>query len=151
MSFDSFLPVVAFFEGKTLIAILIPLAAIALGGVITVSGMYFHHQQKKLLHETARLALEKGQPLPADLVAELNDSGHTRSAHRNQPQNDIRAGLILIAVGVGLYLFFAQMSLHSLRFVGTIPGFIGVALLLYGVIAALVRRKKPANDSALQA
>jgi hypothetical protein len=134
--FDSF--------GNSLIAIVIPLAVFAVGGVMGFCGMYFHHQQKKLLHETARLALEKGQPIPPEIIAELSDASHLKTADREQPRNDIRAGLILVGVGVGLYMFFAAMSLNSFRFLGTIPGFIGVALLLYGAVAILLRKKSGA-------
>ena len=151
MNFD-FLPQFGAFFSPTMVAILVPIAAIALGGVIAVCGMYFHHQQKRLLHDTARLALEKGQPLPPELIAELSDAGHVNAAHRNQPRNDIRVGLILIAVGVGLYLFFGAMSLQSLRFAGAIPGLIGVALLLYGVFASVFSGKDSSSgDRSTQA
>jgi hypothetical protein len=150
MNLDSILPFAAFLEGRTLIAIIIPVVAIALGGVIAVCGMYFHHQQKKMLHDTARLALERGQPIPPELVSELSDTAHHSSAQRTHPRNDIRSGVILIAVGVGLYLFFETMSLHNLRFVGAIPGFIGVALLLLGIFDSLFARKKSAPDGSVQ-
>lgn len=135
--------------GNSLIAIVIPLAVFVVGGTIAIFGMYFHHQQKRLLHDTARLALEKGQPIPPELIAELSDAGHLKTERRDQPQNDIRAGLILVAVGFGLYMAFAVMNLYNFSFIGAIPGFIGLALLLYGSVALLLRKKSAApSDQA---
>jgi hypothetical protein len=150
MNLDSLLPLAALFDGRTLIAIIIPVAAITLGGVIAVFGMYFHHQQKKMLHDTARLALERGQPIPPELVSELSDTARSKPDDWNNPRNDIRSGVILLAVGIGLYLFFDTMGLHNLRFVGAIPGFIGIALLLLGIFGALFARKKSTQDSSIQ-
>ena len=85
---------------------------------------------KELHHETIRRALEKGQTLPPELL-NVRDS-----AAMKPKSNDRRAGLILIAVGAGLYFFFGGMTdfggIHSagLRWVALIPGLIGVALLI---------------------
>ena len=53
----------------------------------------------------------------------------------------MRAGLILIAVGGGLYLFLNALVGRALGLVGAIPGFIGVALLLYATLSLLFNRK----------
>lgn len=42
----------------------LPIAGIILAGVITVSGMSFHHRRREMGHETAHVALERGQPRP---------------------------------------------------------------------------------------
>ena len=55
--------------------------------------------------------------------------------------NDLRSGLVLIAVGAGLYLFLGSLAGRSLGLVGAIPGFIGVALLLNALLSATFRRK----------
>jgi len=60
---------------------------------------------------------------------------------------DIRSGLILIAVGAGLYLFLSSVAGEAIGYVGAIPGFIGMALFLFGVVNAFFRRhdNPPAN------
>lgn len=131
------------FTPTQVIAIVIPIAAIILAGVVTVSAMYFHHRRRELWHETARLALEKGQPLPP-LNPDYEE--HTGSTPKNRDENhDIRGGMVLIAVGAGLFLMLGSLS-SNLRFIGVIPGFIGVALLLYALLAAFFRRKQPDSD-----
>jgi hypothetical protein len=51
--------------------------------------------------------------------------------------------LVLIGVGAGIYLFFTSVGAAEARFLGAIPGFIGVALLLNALFIALLPRKDP--------
>jgi len=115
-----------------MIAIIVPVAGMIFGGVMAVSAMYFKHQKQRLWHETARVALERGQPLPANLV---EDDKPLRLRVRSG-RNDVRSGLILISVGAGLYLFLWQTGARDAAAVGAIPGFIGVALLLFGLLSS---------------
>ena len=131
------LPLAALFDfDHRIINELIPIAGIILAGVITVSAMYFSHHQKKMLHETTRLALERGQPLSPELIATLRNESRCSRGGRN----DIRKGLILMAVGAGLILFMSRIA-DELRFVGAIPGFIGVTLFNYGLLEPMFSRK----------
>src|SRR5262249_42723774 len=105
--------------------IIVPAITFVFVAAIVITAMYFKHQRRPMWHETARLALEKGQPLPAI----PNDDWRQR-----RRGCDVRTGLILIAVGIGLFLMFSSMSdKHGSGYVGAIPGLIGVALLLHGV------------------
>jgi uncharacterized membrane protein HdeD (DUF308 family) len=102
-----------------------------LGGIpIAIAALYFRHQQQKLWHETARLALEKGQPLPPQSA---EDSDRQSSTH------DFRSGLILMAVGAGLYFFLG-------RGIAFIVGFTGAALVFYAIVIAILKRKNPPHD-----
>ena len=122
-------------------------AIIAVGGgilltiVIIVGGLLFANRRQQLWHETARLALEKGQPLPAA----LDETAETREPYKSG--NDIRTGLILIATGVGLCLFLNALVGRGLAYVGAIPGLIGSALLLYGLLSAASKRNDPPPPS----
>ena len=95
-------------------------------------------QRHQLWHETARIALEKGQPLPP-MPADVAPPPPTE----DKPANDIRTGLILIATGAGLFLFLNALVGRGLGLVGAIPGFIGVALLLFGLLNAATKRGGP--------
>jgi len=110
------------------------LAGMASGIIFGGLGMYFHHRRQAMWHETARIALEKGQPLPP-----LQDQ--ETSQQRENKCNDFRTGLVLVAVGAGLYLFLNAFLGPSFGLVGAIPGFIGVALLLFALLNALFSRK----------
>lgn len=99
--------------------------------VIAIVAINHLNARKKaeLRHETIRLALEKGQPLPPELL------NPPVAAEPKSKVSDRKSGLILIAVGVGLYAFFAGIGGDlrvpmGVRWVGLIPGLIGVALLI---------------------
>lgn len=99
-------------------------------------------QEQRLRHETIRLAIEKGQALPPELLAQ-SKGGECRT-------DDRKAGMVLIAVAIGVALFFHgfpfppdAMVAHGVAWLAAIPGLIGVALL---VNWALNRRNRE-NDS----
>lgn len=124
------------------IAIIIPLLGLIFAGVVVVTTMYFKNRQREMWHQTARLALEKGQPLPA-----LPADDTPARQRRDEGDNDLRDGLICIGVGIGLYIFLGSFLGRGLGYVGAIPGFIGVAMLLHALIAALAKRKKQDSDT----
>jgi hypothetical protein len=98
--------------------------------LVLISG-FFRQRRQELWHETARLALEKGQPLPdRDIVA---DRCSRRWANRWSPWWELRRGLVLIAVGAALYYCLAGDS----RGFAAIPAFIGVAYLLLGLFGLM--------------
>lgn len=125
----------------SLIPIVIPLAVFVLAGVIVVSAMYFHNRRREMWHQTARLALEKGQPLPP-----LDDAPPVRPPSRDTGWNDVRAGLICMATGLGLFLFLGTFIGRGLGYVGAIPGFVGVALLLTGLFRMMGSKKRSVTD-----
>lgn len=106
-------------------------------------GMYFHNRRTEQWHQTARLALEKGQPVPAPPPADLSDQKNPR----REASDDIRSGLILIAVGIGLYLFLSHFVSPGLGAVGAIPGLIGLSLLLFGILGLTVGDKTRSDST----
>lgn len=97
-----------------------------LGFVISVVllGMHFKHQRRKMWHDTVRLALEKGQPIPA-----LPDD-----THADRPRNDARVAAVLIAIGLAVCATLERDK----WILGALPGFVGVALL----VNALLERRR---------
>lgn len=109
--------------------------------VIVAIANWRRFRQEKLWHDTARLALEKGQPLPAGMTPD-NLSASCRRGGRNRPWNDLRGGLVLIAVGTGVYLAIPGPA----RLWGFMPGMIGVALLVAGLIGLATRGRNGAEN-----
>lgn len=124
-------------------------AIIAVGGgilltiVVIVGGLIIAHHRQKLWHDTARLALEKGQPLPpqVDAAPAQKDDGPVAG-----PGRDLRAGLICLGTGAGLFLFFDALLGRWMAYVGAIPGFIGIALILYAVLVMAFSRKEQSSS-----
>src|ERR1700761_478522 len=112
---------------------------------IIVLPRYFRSRDRARLHETLRIAYEKGQPVPPELIAALTsqDEGPAQS-RLPTPDRDFRRGLVLVFIGLGfaaaayaLYLGIgvfsetgAWITAECVAAVGAIPGFIGLAYLL---------------------
>lgn len=109
------------------IAVIIPVVSLIFIGVVVVSGMYFQNRRREMWHQTARIALEKGQPLP---LLPDEQSARPSTPPAEESRNDLRGGLVLIGTGIGLYLFLGTFISPGLGYVGAIPGFIGVALII---------------------
>ena len=88
----------------------LPLALVALI-------LYYKHRKARLTHETITRLVEKGLPVPPELL------DPPRRGHAS-----LRGGLVLIAMGVALSLFFAGWGPGWS--IGLIPGLMGAALLL---------------------
>jgi len=93
---------------------------------------YFRLKHHQLWTETARLALEKGQPLP-----KFGFNGRRWGAWW-----DFRRGLVLIAIGAALYYILPSQS----QAWAALPGFIGIACLILS-LCSLLRSDKPCNES----
>lgn len=128
----------------------IAIAGLLFGGTIAVVAMILHHRRQRLWHETARIALEKGQPIPAlreDELAPQPPPGMSyaewlRLRREHERGHGLRGGLVLIAVGVGMLLMLGPGN-----YVGAIPGLIGVALIVSALLERFMSRREPGPAS----
>jgi hypothetical protein len=146
--------------------LLIPIFGIVFGCAIPIiivcAVLYFKHRKEALWHETARIALEKGQPVPMHPDSNLDAVPPAQSANaaewaslRRQQRRwkDVRIGLIL--TGLGLAFFFASHNRHAdfMGDDGMIPSYIllgiGAAMLLSAIIGFLFagKRTPPTNPN----
>lgn len=88
--------------------------------LIIVAVKYFGYQREKLWHETARTALEKGQPLPGQPP---KSRGQRWTAWK-----DLRFGLVILAIGLALFLH-SHTGLAGFVLIG-----VGIALLLSALL-----------------
>lgn len=102
--------------------------------IIVATVFLFLHRGKELKHATIRLALEKGQPLPAALLSE---------GTRRPPVNDLAAGVKALFIGVGLGLFFWSFQ-PQLWAVGLIPAFVGLGHVAAWYVTGRNKAQAPA-------
>lgn len=119
-------------------------SATGLIAVIMIFGMpvfvvgiifFFIYRSRQETQKTLRMAIEKSDSLPPEFL----DTLKSLQKKPKTPANDVRAGLILIAIALGLVtLDFIKHDyvLGNLSGVAAIPGFIGVALLILGIIGS---------------
>jgi hypothetical protein len=117
--------------------ILIPISLFAMIAVIVVWPRYLKSQERQKMAETLRAAIERGQPLPAEVVEALA----TDVKPKPSPQRDLRTGMIWLGVAVGLAAmgiaigFEEPEATYPMIGVACFPGFIGVAFIIMSVLA----------------
>jgi hypothetical protein len=113
---------------------------------------YFRHRDRAQMQETLRVGLEKGQPVPAELISAMQNSVVTTTV--STPERDLRRAIIFITVGLGLcalgYGLWRGIMVYDddgayitgwcVAGVGFIPGLIGIAYLILWAM----KRKTPA-------
>ncbi len=104
-------------HGHTLIAALA--ISLGLGAPVALVGLLLWYKSRKtrLIHETALRLAEKGQPVPPELFM-----------GKEEPFSDLRRGVVLIGLGLGLSLFMYQVN--APWSVGLIPFFMGAGYLI---------------------
>lgn len=86
--------------------------------------MYFGFSKSRMQHRTIRMLAEKGQPIPAEILAPPTPAVRQRS--------DMRRGIVLVMIGVGIMICFGAWSEWEggSWALGVIPFVIGLGYLL---------------------
>lgn len=114
--------------------ILIPITLFAMIAAIVIAPRYFKSLERQKMAETLRAAIDKGQPLPPEMIEAM--SGDTRVLAIASPQRDLRTGIIWTGVGIGLAGLGIAMSFeepdmtYPLLGMAAFPIFIGLAFIL---------------------
>lgn len=99
-------------------------AAFSMFGMIAACvalGVSQRLKRSRMQHETLRLMIEKGQPIPPELLQPQDPPRRAKS--------DLRSGLILIGIGAGVIVLLL-MQHQSAWAAGLIPLLMGVAFLI---------------------
>ena len=114
--------------------ILVPLGLFTMIGAIVIVPNYLRIRERREMQKTVRAAIEKGQPLPPELIEAMSKDVRPRkvsSAHR-----DLRIGVILLSIAAGVALTGVALGgINDNAMFGTvsgaaIPGMIGLAFIL---------------------
>jgi hypothetical protein len=103
---------------------------------------FYQEKERRQLHETLRVAYEKGQPPPPELIEKLTSGARMDVA--SSGESDLRRAVVLVAVGLGLACLGLGLGYGishaspvggwitggAIAGAGAIPGMIGIAYLL---------------------
>lgn len=130
------------------IALLIPFGFMAMIAAIVIAPRYFRSQERQKMAELMRAAIERGQPLPPEVVDAMSTNVRAEAGRIPMPTSasrDLRTGLIWLGVAVGLASMGLALSFESpdafypLLGCAAFPAFIGVAFVIMWAVA---REKK---------
>ena len=114
------------------VEILVPLGFFAMIAAIVLVPSFYKTRERADMQQTVRHALDKGQPLPPELVdAIARSTKRPATAH-----TDLRTGVIWVAVALGVATFgwatsyVENEAMHPLMGMAAIPGFIGLAFII---------------------
>src|SRR6476660_8285205 len=109
------------------IAIISILAVFGFPVAIVAVIMFSNWAKSRSLHKTVRMMVEKGQPIPPELL-----SSPAAAPVIVRPWYDLRRGIVLVSVGVGVVMFFGISAGwdNGVWALGLIPGLIGLGYLL---------------------
>ncbi len=106
-------------------AILVPFATLA--GIFGLF-LYFRYRRNKMLHDTLRAMIEKGVPIPPELLAPPSVQPFA-TQRMSRKRNDLRTGLVWTAIGLGVTFCFIASQSHAWP-LGFIFVLVGVAFLI---------------------
>ena len=118
--------------------ILVPITLFLVIGAVIVAPRYFKSREREALQATLRAAIEKGQPLPPEVIDAIShDARPMPSAGR-----DLRAGIIWLGVAFGLvgcayalgYSEDAADAFWPTLAFAAFPGFIGLAYIVMSLL-----------------
>jgi len=116
--------------------ILVPLAFFAMIAAIVLVPTWLKSRERRDMQATLRASVEKGQSLPPEVIEAISkdNSKPVQTAHR-----DLRAGVILLSVAIGIALLgyavsFAEAdAFYPIAGGAAIPGMIGLAFIILSI------------------
>jgi hypothetical protein len=118
------------------LGLLIPIAFFAMIAAIVIVPRYFKSLERQKVADTLRTAIEKGQPLPPEIVDAIARDAKLPPS----PGRDLRTGIIWLGVAAGLACFGIALGFEEpdatfpMIAFAAFPGFIGVAFIVLGLI-----------------
>ncbi len=120
--------------------ILVPIAFFAMIAAIFIAPRYFKSQERQKMADTLRAAIERGEPLPTEVIDAMSSTARSNGGLPPSPQRDLRTGIIWLAVGAGFATlgfigsFEEPDMLYPMLGIATLPLFIGAAFIALGLL-----------------
>jgi hypothetical protein len=108
-------------HGSQMEEVVVPLGSFAMIVGIVALVVNFRFKRTRMVQETIRAMVEKGTPIPPELLLPPEP--------RRRPRSDLRSGLGWVGIGIGLLIFLSGQEGRYWA-LGLIPLFIGMAYLV---------------------
>nr|WP_240387265.1 DUF6249 domain-containing protein [Brevundimonas naejangsanensis] len=105
-------------------------------GAIVIVPNWLKSRDRREMQATLRSAIEKGQPLPPEVIESITKDNAKPPA---TAARDLRTGVILLAVAMGIAImgyalrFNAMDAFYAVSGVAAIPGMIGLAFIILSI------------------
>lgn len=112
---------------------MVPVALFSMIAAIVIVPAWLKSRERREMQATLRTAIDKGQPLPTDVIEALSRENVKLPA---TAARDLRLGVILLAVSIGIALMgylisFEEMdAFYPISGMAAIPGTIGLAFVI---------------------
>jgi len=119
--------------------ILIPISLFAMIAALVIVPRYFRSIERQKMADTLRVAIEKGQPLPTEVIEAMSSNVRSPGLPPS-PQRDLRTGIIWVSVALGLIVLGLIVGFEEpdatfwMAGLAAFPGFIGLAFVLLGLL-----------------
>ena len=108
------------------VGVFVPIVMFIAIAVVLCVYYYLRHRTGQAVQETVRAAIEHGQQLTPEILERLGQPPRPK-------KSDLRRGVILISVGLGIAAFGALVgeddAMRPLLAIGSLPFLIGIAYL----------------------
>jgi hypothetical protein len=116
------------------VEVLVPLGLFAMIVAVVALPAYFKTRERTRLHDTLRVAYERGQPVDPALIEMIQRGEKARPT----AERDLRVGVVLIAIALAMITLGSVIGYHEdedafsiMSGVAAFPGFIGLAFLAF--------------------
>jgi len=130
---------------EQVIGSLIPIVAIVMSLLIPIIFQITDYRRRRdiveALHKERMASIERGiepKPLPEELLNPFRRNRHPRY---------LLTGMIWLFIGVGIFVFLGAVAGEDVRWIGLIPGGVGLAYLLYHLIEGRHEKRVEAAPS----
>ena len=117
---------------EEVVAVFIPIVAIVMSLLIPIIFQITDYRRRRdiveALHKERMASIERGiepKPLPEELLNPFR---------RNRNPRFLLTGMIWLFIGIGIFVFLGAVAGEDVRWIGLIPGGVGLAYLLYHLI-----------------
>jgi hypothetical protein len=122
-------------------------------GAIVLVPRYLKSREREQMQATLRAAIERGQPLPPEILAAMTQDVPTAPVRRQKPlpspQSDLRRAIIWFAVALGIVVLGVMGhwdegdAIYWGLGLAAIPAIIGLAFVALSVLSRSASKRSP--------